>query len=287
MLTLLAGHGDLVEALRQRAGAERWSVDAALWTALLERSVAARFRDSSPSSRQVAAYLESLHLSDLALASACEAGHAAAWDHLVLELRPVLYRAARAIAGEDDGRDLADSLWAELFGLEQREGRRRSLFAYYHGRSSLASWMRAVLSQRHVDRVRARRRVVPLPEDAGERLADPRQEDAPDPKAAPLAAALARALRSAIAGLAAPDRLRLALYYGQGLTLAQIGRLFREHEGTVSRKLDRTRRRLRDVVEHDLRGQGASPQELALAFESAAAANQALDLGRWLETRGP
>ena len=44
-------------------------------------------------------------------------------------------------------------------------------------------------------------------------------------------------LAAAIAALAPRDRLRLACYYAQEMTLAQIGRLTREHEATVSRQL--------------------------------------------------
>ena len=48
------------------------------------------------------------------------------------------------------------------------------------------------------------------------------------------------------------DRLRLAWYYQQGMTLAQIGRLCHEHEATVSRHLSRTRKALRVDVEAQL-----------------------------------
>ena len=41
------------------------------------------------------------------------------------------------------------------------------------------------------------------------------------------------ALDEAIAALESKDKLRLRLYYGQQLTLAQIGRLTGEHEATV------------------------------------------------------
>ena len=60
-------------------------------------------------------------------------------------------------------REIADSLYADLYGLENRDGNRQSLFRYYQGRSSLATWLRAVLAQRYVDRLRAQRRVEPLP----------------------------------------------------------------------------------------------------------------------------
>ena len=87
-------------------------------------------------------------------------GHEAAWEHFVREHRPLLYRAGTAIAGEF-GRELADSLYAELFGLRERDGNRQSLFRYFHGRSSLGTWLRSVLAQRYVDEVRSRRRLDP------------------------------------------------------------------------------------------------------------------------------
>jgi len=103
------------------------------------------------------------------LACACADGLEAAWDHFIREYRPTLYRAADAIDPTGGARDLADSLYAELFGLSERDGQRRSHLRYYHGRSSLGTWLRAVLSQRHVDRIRAGTRMEPLP-DEGEAL---------------------------------------------------------------------------------------------------------------------
>src|SRR6185436_18147660 len=79
--------------------------------------------------------------------------------------RPVLYRAASAIDPAGGARDLADALYAELFGLTERDGARRSHFEYFHGRSTLATWLRAVLAQRNVDRARAARRLEPLPDE--------------------------------------------------------------------------------------------------------------------------
>ena len=49
------------------------------------------------------------------------------------------------------------------------------------------------------------------------------------------------------------DRKRLELYYARGKTLAEIGRLLREHESSASRHLERTRRELRAKVEECLR----------------------------------
>jgi RNA polymerase sigma-70 factor, ECF subfamily len=217
--------------------------------------------------KKVEAYLDSLHASDLALALACGAGNPAAWDRFMAEFRPEMYRAARAIvgyaAGKDvDARDLADSLYADLYGLRETAGRRKSLFEYFHGRSKLGTWLRAVLAQRHVDEIRRAQRHEPLEDESGEIHIELRRESATrgasaapplDPERANDLAILQAALGAALTSLDPRDRLRLAYYYVDDRTLAEIGRLLDEHEATASRKLDRTRRDVRAQVEASLR----------------------------------
>lgn len=148
-------------------------------------------------------------------------------------------------------RDLADSLYAELFGVGDA-GDRRSLFRYFHGRSSLTTWLRAVLSQRFVDRLRANKRVEALPEDeSAGALPGPQQTIDPDRRR--YATLIQDALGHAVAALPPRDRLRLACYYAQDLTLAETGRALGEHEATSSRQLARTRRLIREDVERRLR----------------------------------
>jgi hypothetical protein len=62
-----------------------------------------------------------------------------------------------------------------------------------------------------------------------------------------------RAVTAVVASLPTRDRLRLAYYYAQELTLAQIGRALGEHEATVSRNIARARREIRIGVEARLR----------------------------------
>jgi hypothetical protein len=63
------------------------------------------------------------------------------------------------------------------------------------------------------------------------------------------------------------------------LTLAQIGRITREHEATVSRQLARTRRQLHDELGRELREAGGlRPAEVARAFEIVLADPAGLDL---------
>jgi RNA polymerase sigma factor (sigma-70 family) len=190
----------------------------------------------------------------------------------------LLYRAADALDPAGGARDLADALYAELFGLRERAGERRPLFRYFHGRSSLTTWLRAVLAQRHVDRLRANRRMEALPdEESSGALAAPAQTI--DPDRLRYLSEIQDVLKRALSNLPAPDRLRLACYYAQGLTLAQTGRILGEHEATSSRQLTRTRRAIRADVERQLRVErGLSEAEVARCFECVAEDAGPLDL---------
>ena len=227
---------------------------------------------------------------DLDLARRCADGDERAWERFVLEYRPLLYRAADALDPSGGARDLADALYADLYGLKEQRGVRQSLLSYYHGRSSLATWLRAVLAQRFVDRIRAGRRIEPLPDEqigAGEevaRLAMTVARD-PNPDRRGYLSVVRRALRAAIARLSDRDRLRLSLYYREDLTLAQTARALGEHEGTASRQLARTRRELRSDVERQLRDDaGFTPAQTAECFASASEDAGHLDLEELFET---
>ena len=265
-MTVEAGH----RRLYARSGADRWQVSAERLQLAVERSLDHRF-STAASEADIAVYLESLHADELALACACIDGHDGAWEHFIRELRPQLYHAARTIAG-DDGRELADSLYGELFGLPGKDGNRRSLLVHYHGRSRLITWLRSVLVQRHIDRVRVTRRFEPLDdaESGSSSEASTASTTDPDTDRERLIGHAQRALDAGIDALEAKDRLRLRLYYGQDMTLAAIGRVLGEHEATVSRKLDKARRTLRSGVERALASQGLAPAAIARAFELAA-----------------
>jgi RNA polymerase sigma-70 factor, ECF subfamily len=268
----------------ERSDAARWGLSREAFEDALARSVRGRFGEATPSAGEVERYLETLHVADLALAVACAEGNEAAWEHFVLQFRPVLYRTAEAMRVPGDARELADGLYGELFGLEERDGTRRSLFRYYHGRSSMAGWLRTVVAQRAVDRARAARRLVPMEDaDAADEPGGARRtvgeasrsdREAPDPHRPQLLALLRTALAAALAALEPRVRLRMALYYTQGLKLAQIGRLTGESEATVSRKLDRARRDVREHVERVLRTSGLNDAQVALCFEYAQADQQ-------------
>ena len=273
----------LAARLYGKANADRWGVAEQSFVRALGMSAARSFSGSHPGGREIERYLSSLHLEDLALACACAAGHEAAWEHFVRELRPVLYRAADALQPGGAARDLADGIYGDLYGLTESGGERLSLFRYYHGRSSLATWLRAVLSQRHVDQLRSGRRLESLPDE--DLVAAP--TNLPDPDEGQYLKLIRLALVRAVAALGARDRLRLRCYYAEGLTLAESGRLLREHEATVSRHLARTRRDIREEVERQLRDEvGLNDAQVSRSFELAAADAGSLDLERMLEDPG-
>jgi RNA polymerase sigma-70 factor (ECF subfamily) len=267
----------LVERLHRQAHGERWRVPPERFARALEASAGRAFAGRTPDARELERYLSSLHLEDLALACACAGGDEPAWEHFVLVQRPLLYRAADSLDPGGGARDLADSLYADLFGLGDRAGERQSLFRYFHGRSSLTTWLRAVLAQRHVDRLRTHRRLEALPEEASPSALKASAE-AIEPERDRYLQLIRRALTEAVANLPARDRLRLACYYAQELTLAQTGRMLGESEATSSRQLARTRAAVRAAIERQLKADGLSRAEIGECFASVAEDAGEIDL---------
>jgi RNA polymerase sigma-70 factor (ECF subfamily) len=178
-----------------------------------------------------------LHVEELALARACTAGNDAAWGVFLSRFRSELQSMARQITRDDaTGRELADSLYAELYGLPNREGKRTSKLDYYMGRGSLKGWLRTVLAQQHVNRCRSQAKVVSLEEqvEAGVGFAAK-----PEPQTAINDGGVSALIAQSIAELDSEERFLLASYYLDQRTLADIGRQLRVHESTVSRKLEK------------------------------------------------
>jgi RNA polymerase sigma-70 factor, ECF subfamily len=273
----------LLEQSYEQAKGERWRAPKDRFARALEHIAERAFAGRIPEAREVERYVTSLHLEDLALACACAAGDDAAWEHFVLTQRPALYRAADALDSTGGARDLADALYGELFGLRGDASERQSLFRYFHGRSSLTTWLRAVLAQRYVDRVRANRRSGPLPEDeSAAALHAPSQTI--EPQRERYLELIRGAMKRATADLPTRDRLRLACYYAQGLTLAQTGKVLGEHEATVSRGLARTRTAIRKAVERELETSGLAKAEISRCFESVSEDAGPLNVHDMLDT---
>ncbi len=158
----LDGRGSLVKSLYAQSQAGRWELSRDRFVAALERSAKKHLTSVVGTPQKLEEYLGALHLEDLALAAACADGYEPAWEYFIATYRPYLRAAAAAIlrrqAASAEACELADSLFSDLYGLAAGKGSDRSLFRYFHGRSSLKTWLRAVLAQRHIDAIRAGRR---------------------------------------------------------------------------------------------------------------------------------
>jgi RNA polymerase sigma-70 factor (ECF subfamily) len=226
----------------------------------------------------VGATLETVREGDLELARLCAEGDERAWERFVREYRPILYRAADALDPTHGAREIADSLYAELYGIKTAAGERQSLLRYYEGRSSLATWLRAVLAQRFVDRVRVQRRIEALPDEEAYKNA-PVTNREPDPDRRHYVALVRQALARAVSALTSRDRLRLGCYYVQELTLAETGRVMKESEATSSRGLARSRKAIRHAVERELKDEAhLSDRQIEECFASVADDPGPLDL---------
>src|SRR5450432_752401 len=283
---ILSGCAPLIQQWCNQAGIQRWEISSQRFTQELARCAVARFREKAPSSAELQAYLSHLHLEDLALACACAEGTEIAWDYFVHSYRGYLRACAAVVlrrgTASPEARELADSLFAELYGLS--EGQRASLFRYFHGRSSLKNWLRAVMAQRHVNLIRAGRKFEELGGEDGDggikvSLAASTSQAA-DPHRQKYLQLFSAALQTSLNNLEPLDAHRLKMYYAEGKKLAEIGRVLGEHESSVSRHSENVRTDLHYAVEEILRAGGGpvdgearaagfSDAEIALCFEYA------------------
>jgi RNA polymerase sigma-70 factor (ECF subfamily) len=227
--------------------------------------VGSKHATAATSETELRAFLLSLRVDELALARACAAGINSAWEIFLTRFREKLYLSALRVAREDSAaRELADALYADLYGTTTREGLRVSKLASYSGRGSLEGWLRTVLSQEYVNRYRRTKRLVSLDEESEEGV----QFRAPEPEPVPAAdPRLAQATDEALASLSGEDRMVLSAYYLDGRTLAEIARMLRVHESTISRKLDKLAKSLRKQIVAALGRRGMSRRQAEEALE--------------------
>src|SRR5678816_1331962 len=218
--------------------------------------VAAKYLPAEASARQTAELYASLRVEELALARACAAGQERAWEVFMARYREKLYDIAAYIAKESSAaRELADSLYADLYGTTTRDGERVSKLASYTGRGSLEGWLRTVMAQEFVNCFRRQRRLVSLDEESEDgaqfAAADPAPAAEVDPR-------VEAATDEVLSRVTAEDRFILASYYLDGRTLAEIARTLAVHESTISRKLDKLAKSVRKQIVAALERKGMS-----------------------------
>ena len=219
--------------------------------------------DPNTSRAEISKFIDEMQADDLCLIVACERGDESAWTDLVERFTATVRSAARsATANEDAAEDLAQSIWAELYGLRiRKDGMPASKLAYYSGRGSLAGWLRAVVAQLAVDTFRKQSKLVQTEEDADlDRLARdssigegsvvlagiPNPEQSMSNRFAQTD--MQEALNKSVQEMPAEDRLLVKLYYFDNLRLREAGAVLGVHEATASRRLTRIQTDLRKRV---------------------------------------
>jgi RNA polymerase sigma-70 factor (ECF subfamily) len=259
---------DASVALYERSGAAAYALSAEQFAATLDEITRKHFVQNSSviSAEQKADFCAGLRLEELALARACAAGNERAWQDFISRYRQKLHSMALHITRDGaHAAELADSLFADLYGVNARDGVRSSKLVSYTGRGSLEGWLRTVMAQEFINRYRKQKRTVSLEEQTEEGIqfaaAVPEPVCASDQR-------LETATDQALAELSSEDRFTLASYYLDGRTLAEIARMLGLHESSVSRRLDRLSIGLRRRILSGLKTLGMSHAQAAEALET-------------------
>jgi RNA polymerase sigma-70 factor (ECF subfamily) len=288
-IRIMSSRPSPVESLNQTlrdlfagCSAQKYGLEFQDFQQVLER-VAAKYIPTASMPEKLRFWKE-LRLEELVLARGCARGDDAAWQDFLIRYREKLYDIARGITKEDaSGRELADSIYGDLFGTSERGGVRVSRLDFYMGRGSLEGWLRTVVAQEFVNRYRKKKRLVSLDEQEEDGV----QFSAADPNPpGPADSRLSAAVDEALGMLSAEDRLVLASYFLDDRTLTEIGRVLRVHESTISRRLEKLLKGLRKQVLAGLMARGMKRAQAEEALETDVRYVQ-LDVARKLQENRP
>jgi RNA polymerase sigma-70 factor len=241
----------LDELLRQ-AYADAYSyhgdlgLEADQFAAYLIAIVEKDFRPAVPRSAALS-FIDSLHTCDLYLAAACAQHNAAAWSSFMRLYQKYLNDIALSVSPNcDAASELAGSVLVDMF-LPDRSGQSR--IASYHGRSSLATWLRVIVCHRAINerelKYNSLERIESIPEVA--ETAEVRNIEAVL-RAVRYEEMIRDSLRGGCKCLSDRERLLLLLRYDEELQVSQIARLLGVCPSTVTRQLERVQGKLRENV---------------------------------------
>ena len=261
----LAGLASLVSQLYENSDAAQFDISASEFSQILSE-ITDKYLSSECDQAAVRELLSKLHAKELILARACAAGHNKAWETLLTRYRDFLYQTAISIAKDEAiGRELADSLYADLYSSESRAGRRMSKLNSYTGVGTLTSWLCTVLVRAYIDRYRSEKRLVSLDETMEE---DPRLITAASEVVVSVDPRLEDATDEALSSLSPEDGYILVSHFLDGRTLADIASSLNVHESTASRRVEKITSRLRNKVVAALRRRGMSRAQAEEALQA-------------------
>jgi RNA polymerase sigma-70 factor, ECF subfamily len=221
-----------LEAARLRAARAYPAV--ALSAAAFARALGAHASGEEP-----LATLTLLHAEDVYLATACVAGDAVALETLEHLVRATVPGAVARLRLDVTTVGEVEQLVRQRLLVAPEKGPPK--LVEYGGRGPLKQWLRAVALRVALNHLEGRRSEDSLDADGAPVLA----AAGPDPELALLKRhareEFKAVLQDVLSGLPAHERSLLRLYFLEGLTVEQIGRMEGTHKSTVSRWLTRTR----------------------------------------------
>jgi RNA polymerase sigma-70 factor (ECF subfamily) len=209
-------------------------------------SLVEKYLGSEPPSSSAFNFVENLYTNDLYLAMACARRTEAAWELFTMRYGTYIKDMAAFVNRTSGAADLADDILIDLF-LPDHSGKSR--IGSYEGRSSLATWLRVIVSHRAVNEYERTRHNV----DGAECLCQMADESALYRVDASLRACryeciIEDSLRRSCQSLTDRERLILILRFEEELQLGQIARLLHVHQSTVTRQLEKAYKKLRSEV---------------------------------------
>lgn len=178
----------------------------------------------------------------LYLAYACLKGTAGAAEAFARAFHPVLNRALHGVTAEASQiDDVKQAVYQKLF---VPAGDKEPAIHKYDGVGELRSWVRVTAVRMALNLHRDRKRERPLSPQLLLTRPDGRIGPEEDYLKRLYSDAFKRAFEQALQSLQSPQRNLLRYYYIDGLTVEQIGTMYRVHKATISRRLDHIREQL-------------------------------------------
>ena len=190
--------------------------------------------------RDVGSYVRLLSLDDLYLASACARRDEQAWAECARLHFGFMRQFAHRFLPSADATELTDHVIADLWEKGKLER--------YQGRSSLRTWLGAVVAHAALQAGKvARRRHANAAEARDNARTRPAMVSAPEDEQA--ARLLAGITSEAVSALPDDQKVLLLLHYEQNLSLDEIAPILNASKATLSRRLKRLREGVRATIE--------------------------------------
>jgi RNA polymerase sigma-70 factor len=224
--------------------------------------------------------LDTLHVEDLYLVTALEAGDNRAWCIFERELKPQVLHALRGLIRDPREREelAGEVLDGLLLPRDEAEGIPLNT---YTGRGGLKGWVQVTAVRRAYRLTREKSRdawVQPLEEPRGPDRLDPRVTAG----RAEILDALRQALQVVLASLPDSDQTLLRLRFRRGFQLKELGRWYGQDKSTLSKRLKALADKIRVAVFARLEATwGIEKSDLADTWESLGR-DSPDDLDAWL-----